>query len=86
MFAGAVALIAAACGGGGGNESGDGPRVTDPAKVPSSTRIANAVLYQIKDGNVIASGATAAAALPTSETTERAGQAQTHVVVAGDTV
>jgi len=78
-----LTLAMAACGGGADEGAGKGPRITDPAKVPSSTRIANAVLYQIKDNQIIATGATAAASLPPSST-QTTGSATTHTVVGGE--
>lgn len=80
-----VAMFVAACGGGGGGDEDDGVHLTNPAAVPSSTRIANAVLYQVQGNQIIATGATAASQLPTSEATQRAGGGNTHVVVAGET-
>ena len=45
FVAGVVAFAAGACGGGGGEKTeGNGTRITDPAKVASSTPIQNPVL------------------------------------------
>lgn len=51
-----IALLAAACGGSSGPEPGDGARITDPARVPSSTPITNPTLYKIQGNQVTLSG------------------------------
>ena len=58
LFAtGLVAFVAGACGGGGDDGAqGGGTRITDPAKVASSTPIQNPLLYQIKGDTVSTSG------------------------------
>ncbi len=48
----ALGSLAVACGGGGTPEPADGVRITDPARVPSSTPIANPVLYRIQGNQV----------------------------------
>ena len=84
----AVALFAAACGDDGGDDgAGKGPRVTDPAKVASSTPIANAILYTIRqDGSVSASGGAGTASVPAG--TVKAGttpaQGGSYTVKSGD--
>ncbi|MCK6564631.1 MAG: LysM peptidoglycan-binding domain-containing protein [Dehalococcoidia bacterium] len=51
----AGALLAGACGGGSSKDDGaPGQRVTDPAKVPSSTPIGNTLTYQIRNDVIIA--------------------------------
>ena len=73
----AIALIAAsfafACGGGDGSEK-PGERVTDPARVPSSTPIQNPTLYKIQGNEVVISGGASSqitpVASPTVSTTE----------------
>ncbi len=53
------ALLLAACGGGSGDKNaGKGQRITDPAKVPSSTPIGNTLTYQIRNDVIIAPGLT----------------------------
>jgi LysM repeat protein len=54
-FALVVSLVAFACGGGGTSEK-PGDRITDPARVPSSTPIQNATLYKIQGNEVLISG------------------------------
>ncbi len=79
-----VGLLAAACGGGGPAEPADGARITDPARVPSSTPIQNPVLYRIQGNQVtlVGDGTTA-------ELTPVAGNTPTgrtnYTVQAGDT-
>lgn len=69
----ALALVAFACGGGGGSEK-PGERVTDPARVPSSTPIQNPTLYKIQGNEVVisggASGQITPVASPTTSSTE----------------
>ena len=88
FVAGVVAFEAGAGGGGGGEETeGNGTRITDPAKVASSTPIQNPVLYQIKGDTVSTSGGATATVQPgtnTGATPTRTG-AQTYKVVSGDT-
>lgn len=80
-MAACAALAVAACGGGGGNGDGDGQQVTDPARVPSSTPIKDAVLYQIR-GDVVTTSGGAAATVATSATPAASGN---YTVVSGDT-
>ncbi|MFN8508282.1 MAG: LysM peptidoglycan-binding domain-containing protein [Dehalococcoidia bacterium] len=90
LFAtGMVAFVAGACGGGGDDGTqGGGTRITDPAKVASSTPIQNPLLYQIKGDTVSTSGGATATVQPGTNaggaTPTRTG-AQTYKVVAGDT-
>ncbi len=78
-----VALALAACGGGGTDEPGNGPRVTDPAVVPSSTPIQNPVLYQIRGDTVSTTGAVGTTT-PVTTAGGASGQ-QKYTVVPGDT-
>jgi LysM repeat protein len=89
LFAtGLVAFVAGACGGGGDDGAqGGGTRITDPAKVASSTPIHNPLLYQIKGDTVSTSGGATATVQPGTNagaTPTRTG-AQTYKVVSGDT-
>lgn len=84
----ALALLgafAAACGGGTAtNNSGSGQRITDPARVPSSTPIQNPVLYTIRnDGRVDSSGGPPTTVSPNG--TQTASPAKTYIVKSGDT-
>lgn len=89
-FAATVALallgaLTAACGGGSAEkDAGNGQRITDPARVPSSTPVQNPVLYQIRnDGRVDSSGGPPATVSPNG--TQTASPAKTYIVKAGDT-
>lgn len=89
LFAGGVlAFVAGACGGGDDNgDEGKGVRITDPAKVASSTPIQNPVLYKIQGDTVSTSGGATATVQPGTNpgaTATRTGP-QTYKVVAGDT-
>lgn len=83
VFAGAAALAAsAACGGGGGDTgAGKGARITDPARVPSSTPVQNATLFQITGDEVTLSGGATAKVTPTGGTP---AASTTYTVVSGD--
>lgn len=75
-------LAGIACGGGGDNKSGSGPRVTDPAKVPSSTPLVNPVLFTIRqDGQISTSGGPTITVSPGSTQTS----AKKYTVASGDT-
>lgn len=75
-------FAAVACGGGSGDSTaGKSQRITDPAKVPSSTPAQNPTLYQITGDQVILSGGQSAKITPTGPTP---ATAQTHVVKSGD--
>lgn len=75
----ALSLLMAACGGGGGGDEADGPRVTDPEIVATSTPIGNAVLYTIKqDGSVSASGAASSVTVPAAPTLTGGGVTNTE--------
>jgi LysM repeat protein len=88
LLAGLVIAVAAACGGGGGGDGGgDGQRVTDPAKVPSSTPISRGQpqVYQInQDGSLSISGGAPVTGTPLSGGGS-AGAAGTYTVQPGDT-
>lgn len=81
-------LALAACGGGGGDDgAGSGGRVTDPAKVASSTPIRGGQpqKYEIhQDGSISVSGGATVSATISGGTTP-AGGGGTYVVVSGDT-
>jgi len=78
----AFGLVAIACGG-GDKTAGTGQRITDPARVPSSTPILNPVLYTIRqDGQVSTSGGPSITVSPNSTATSAA---KTYTVVSGDT-
>ena len=79
-----VATMFAACGGSDADpNAGKGQRITDPARVPSSTPIQNPVLYQIRsDGRVDSSGGPPIT-IPTTATP--ASTTSTYTVVSGDT-
>jgi LysM repeat protein len=83
LLVGAVLFGAfAACGGDGTDkDAGKGTRITDPAKVPSSTPIQNPVLYQITGDEVTLSGGPSAKITPTGGTPT---SSTTHTVVSGD--
>lgn len=89
-FAAAAALaifgaLAVACGGGTTTkDAGNGQRITDPARVPSSTPIQNPVLYTIRnDGRVDSSGGPPMTVSPNG--TQTSSPAKTYVVKNGDT-
>ena len=80
-----LGALASACGGGtGSKDGGAGQRITDPARVPSSTPIQNPVLYTIRnDGRVDSSGGPPTTVSPNG--TQTASPAKTYVVKSGDT-
>src|SRR5262245_33210258 len=77
-----VVLGVAGCGGGGGE--GNGPRVTDPAMVPTSTPITNPVIYRASGDVVSVEGATSTVRAGSGGSTPTS-QNRTHTVAAGDT-
>ncbi len=78
-----AAMGVAPCGGGSGDKDGGaGQRVTDPAKVPSSTPIGNTLTYQIRNDVIIAPDGGEAPV--TSGTTPVSG-ATSYTVKSGDT-
>lgn len=83
LVSGLAALLASVACGGGSDDSvaGKGQRVTDPAKVPSSTPVQNPTLYQITGDEVTLSGGQSAKITPTSATPSTA---QNYVVRSGD--
>lgn len=83
LLVGLAALFASVACGGGTRDSGTGKgqRITDPAKVPSSTPIQNPTLYQITGDEVILSGGQSAKITPTGTTLPAT---QTYVVRPGD--
>ncbi|MCZ2109240.1 MAG: LysM peptidoglycan-binding domain-containing protein [Dehalococcoidia bacterium] len=82
-----LGVLAASCGGGSGDAARQGERVTDPAKVYTSTPIQNPILYQIRqDGQVQTSGGAPAGTVTTGTQTPGAnGKSQNYTVVSGDT-
>jgi len=86
VFAGGLAFgaLAASCGGGGGpEEDGNGQRITDPARVPSSTPVQNPTLYKIQGNQVTLVGGDPSLLTPVASSTPAAGK--TYTVKAGDT-
>lgn len=81
LFSVTALFALGACGGSGDSGTVSGQRITDPAKVPSSTPVQNPTLYQITGDEVILSGGQSAKITPTGSTPTTA---QTHVVKAGD--
>ncbi|MGE5596621.1 MAG: LysM peptidoglycan-binding domain-containing protein [Hyphomicrobiales bacterium] len=80
-----LAVFAVACGGGGGDSlGGDGDRITDPARVPSSTPIQDAVLYKIENGTIAIEGGPTAT-VQADQTVTGGGGRQTYTVKPGDT-
>ncbi len=79
-----LALLAAACGGGssGDQGAGRGERITDPAKVPSSTPISNTLTYQIRGDVILAPGGGAGSAAPG---TTPVSSSKKYTVKSGDT-
>lgn len=79
----AVLMGAAACGGdSGGKDGGDGQRVTDPAKAPSSTPIGETLTYQIRNDVIIAPDGGEA---PVTGGTTPVSGATSYTVKSGDT-
>ena len=77
------------CGGGGDGDSGSqGDRITDPAKVPSSTPIGQGAptKYEIhQDGSLSVSGGPTVAGTPLPNQTPAAGSGGKYTVKSGDT-
>lgn len=77
-------LAAAACGGGGSlEEEGNGERITDPARVPSSTPVQNPTLYKIQGNQVTLVGGDPSQLTPVAGKTPAGGKSYT--VKSGDT-
>ena len=80
----AVAMLAAmaafACGGGGDSEK-PGDRITDPARVPSSTPIQNPTLYKIQGNEVVISGGGSSQITPVASPTTSATD---YIIKSGD--
>ena len=74
------AAILFACGGGGAKET-PGERVTDPARVPSSTPIQNPTLYKILGNEVSISGGSSSAITPVAVNTPSSSD---YVIKSGD--
>lgn len=80
----ATGLLSAACGGGGSpEEEANGQRITDPARVPSSTPVQNPTLYKIQGNQVTLVGGDTSQLTPVSGNTPTTGK--TYTVKAGDT-
>ncbi len=77
----AISVIGIACGGGGGE--GDGPRITDPAAVPTSTPITNPVIFRAVNDIVSVEGATSTVRAGAGSTP--VSQNRTRTVASGDT-
>jgi len=78
-------LASAACGGGGApEEEGNGERITDPARVPSSTPVQNPTLYKIQGNQVTLVGGESSLLTPVAGNTPGAG-GKTYTVKSGDT-
>jgi LysM repeat protein len=75
-----VASATAACGGGEDPET-PGDRVTDPARVPSSTPIQNATLFKIQGNEVQITGGSSSQITPVAATTPTSTD---YVVKSGD--
>lgn len=75
----AVALLAA-CGGGGEAEQ-PGERITDPARVPSSTPIQNPTLFKIEGNEVTLSGGASGAITPVAITPAASSE---YIIKSGD--
>ena len=83
LFALAAALVLAACGGGDPDpNAGKGPRITDPALVPTSTPLAAEIIYHIQGDVVTSSGGTSSKIATGSPTP---GSSSTYSVQPGDT-
>lgn len=77
-------LLFGACGGSSPPEEGDGVRITDPARVPSSTPIQNPVLYRIQGNQVTLVGENTSAELTPVTGATPSGRT-TYTVESGDT-
>ena len=77
----AAASLLVACGGGGEAET-PGERITDPARVPSSTPVQNPTLYKIQGNEVILTGGSAGAITPIASAATAA--ASEYVIKEGD--
>jgi len=82
VIAFAALLSFAACGG-DDSTAGKGQRITDPAKVPSSTPIQSATLYQIRGDQVSVAGGTPSTLVGGAGGTPAASR--TYTVKSGDT-
>lgn len=79
-----IGAVAAACGGDGSpEESGSGERITDPARVPSSTPVQNPTLYKIQGNQVTLVGGDSSQLTPVAGNTPT--NTQTYTVKSGDT-
>lgn len=74
-----VGLLAVACG--GGESESPGERITDPARVPSSTPIQNPTLFKIKGSEVTLSGGSSGAITPVAQSAPTATE---YTIASGD--
>ncbi len=80
-----AAVAATACGGGGSpEEEGNGERITDPARVPSSTPVQNPTLYKIQGNQVTLVGGETSPLTPVAGNTP-AANSKSYTVKSGDT-
>jgi LysM repeat protein len=77
----ALAMLLAGCGGGGDSSTGNGTRITDPARVPSATPMQNPTLFKISGSEVRIEGGPSANVSPPAGT---ATAATKYKVKAGD--
>ncbi len=80
-----AAVAGAACGGGSNpEEEGNGQRITDPARVPSSTPVQNPTLYKIQGNQVTLVGGESSQLTPVAGNTP-AANSKSYTVKSGDT-
>ncbi len=80
-----AAVAATACGGGSSpDEEGNGERITDPARVPSSTPVQNPTLYKIQGNQVTLVGGESSQLTPVAGNTP-AANSKSYTVKSGDT-
>lgn len=87
LLAGGLFAAAAgtACGGGSNpEEEGNGERITDPARVPSSTPVQNPTLYKIQGNQVTLVGGESSQLTPVAGNTP-AASSKSYTVKSGDT-
>lgn len=75
-----LAVLSGGCGGGGEMEK-SGERITDPARVPSSTPIQNPTLYRIQGNDVLISGGASGQITPIAASTPAATD---YIIKSGD--
>jgi LysM repeat protein len=77
----ALAVLLAGCGGGGDSSTGNGARITDPARVSTATPMQNPTLFKISGSEVRIEGGPSANVSPPAGT---ATAGKTYKVKAGD--